>query len=102
MGGSAQGKIAQMMHRDQIDIDADIAREMLFEQFPQYRQEPVKGVGGSTVNAIFKIGSLATARFPLRGADPIAYVNMLRNEAEAMLGASHWAWFGTIRTTTGS
>lgn len=73
-----------MMHSDQIYIDADIAREMLFEQFPQYRQEQVKAFGSGTVNAIFKIGSVATARFPLRGTDPIACVNMLRNEARAM------------------
>ncbi|MDP9153804.1 MAG: aminoglycoside phosphotransferase family protein [Pseudomonadota bacterium] len=73
-----------MMHSDQIYIDADIAREMLFEQFPQYRQDQIKAVGSGTVNAIFKIGSVATARFPLRGTDPIVCVNMLRNEAKAM------------------
>ena len=74
-----------MMHSDQIYIDADIAREMLFEQFPQYRHEQVKAVGGSgTDNAIFKIGSVAAARFPLRGTDPITCVKMLRNEARNM------------------
>ena len=75
-----------MMHSDQIDIDADIAREMLLEQFPQYRQEQVKAVGSGTVNAIFKIGSVATARFPLRRTDPVACVTMLRKEAKAMTG----------------
>ena len=74
-----------MMHSDQVYIDTDIAREMLFEQFPQYCQEQVKAIGSGTVNAIFKIGSVATARFPLRGTDPIACVNMLRNEAKAMI-----------------
>lgn len=73
-----------MMHDDQIYIDADIAREMLLEQFPQYRQEQVKAIGTGTVNAIFKIGSVAAARFPLRRTDPIACMNMLRNEAKAM------------------
>jgi hypothetical protein len=38
-----------MMHSDQIYIDADIAREMLFEQFPQYRHEQVKAFGSGTV-----------------------------------------------------
>ena len=56
-----------MMHSDQMYIDADIAREMIFEQFPQYRQGRIEEVGAiGTVNAIFRVGSIATARFPPR------------------------------------
>lgn len=74
-----------MMHDDQLHIDAGIAREMLFEQFPQYRQEQIEAVGNGSVNAIFKIGSIAAARFPLRHKDPAACADMLRSEAKAML-----------------
>ena len=74
-----------MMHSDQMYIDADIARELIFEQFPQYRQGRIEEVGAiGTVNAIFRVGSIATARFPLRATDPIACANVLRNEAAAM------------------
>ena len=74
-----------MMHSDQIYIDTQIAREMLCEQFPQFRHEKVDEIHGSgTVNAIFKIGSIATARFPLRGTDPAACFTNLSDEARNM------------------
>lgn len=74
-----------VMHIDQIHIDADMAREMLFEQFPAYRDEPVQAIGHGTQTAVFKIGSWASARFPLRGSDPVACLGTLRREAGAMV-----------------
>lgn len=74
-----------MLHGDQIPIDADIARRMISEQFPQYRREPVRQLGGiGTDNAIFRIGSDAAARFPLRPTDPVDHAAALRDEAAAM------------------
>lgn len=47
-----------MMHSDQVHIDADIVREMIFDQFPEYRHERIVQLGAiGTVNAIFRIGS---------------------------------------------
>ncbi len=74
-----------MMHCDQVHIDADIVREMIFDQFPEYRHERIDQLGAiGTVNAIFRIGSSVAARFPLRAMAPTECANMLRNEAAAM------------------
>ncbi len=74
-----------MMHRDQISIDADVARRMIAEQFPQFRGESVRRIHGiGTTNAIFRIGADAAARFPLRATDPVECADMLRDEAAAM------------------
>ena len=52
-----------MMHSDQLHIDADIVRQMVFDQFPEYRDERIEQVGAvGTVNAIFRIGSSVAAR----------------------------------------
>jgi aminoglycoside phosphotransferase (APT) family kinase protein len=80
-----QGDIGSMMHCDQVHIDADIGREMIFDQFPEYRHERIEQLGAiGTVNAIFRIGSSVAARFPLRAMAPAECANMLRNEATAM------------------
>lgn len=74
-----------MMHSDQVRVDIDTVREMLFEQFPEYRHERVEPLTTTgTVNAIFRIGPSATARFPLRPVDPIDGISALRAEAAAM------------------
>ncbi|WFP66143.1 aminoglycoside phosphotransferase family protein [Mesorhizobium sp. WSM4904] len=74
-----------MMHSDQVHIDADIVRDMISAQFPQYRHQRIEPLGAiGTVNAIFRIGSSVAARFPLRFADPIECVNILNSEAAAM------------------
>ncbi|CDX21817.1 putative aminoglycoside phosphotransferase [Mesorhizobium sp. ORS 3324] len=74
-----------MMHSDQVHIDADIVREMISDQFPEYRHERIERLGTiGTVNAIFRIGSRVAARFPLRPADPVECFDILRSEAAAM------------------
>lgn len=74
-----------MMHTDQVRVDIDTVREMLFEQFPEYRHERVEPLTTTgTVNAIFRIGSSATARFPLRPVDLIDGTSVLCAEAAAM------------------
>jgi aminoglycoside phosphotransferase (APT) family kinase protein len=87
-----------MMHSDQVHVDAVIARAMIFEQFPQYRHEPVEKLAAvGTDNAIFRIGSSATARFPLRATDPIKCARALRAEAAAMAELSGHCPFPTPR-----
>jgi aminoglycoside phosphotransferase (APT) family kinase protein len=72
------------MHDDQIHIDVDIARRLIADDFPHFRGEPVRPVDSSgTVNAIFRVGETATARFPLQGTDPTAIDAWLRREADA-------------------
>ncbi|MER8367746.1 hypothetical protein [Mesorhizobium sp. M1378] len=68
-----------MMHDDQVNIDIDIARQLIRDQFPQYRHEDLTTVTSSgTVNAIFRVGSKITARFPLRAMNPTECADMLR------------------------
>lgn len=87
-----------MMHRDQIFVDLGIARGMIFEQFPQYRAEQIEQLeAGGTVNAIFRIGSRAAARFPLRAGDPLVCDSVLRSEAAAMIELAEHCPFPTPR-----
>jgi aminoglycoside phosphotransferase (APT) family kinase protein len=87
-----------MMHDDQVDIDIDIARQMIRDQFPQYRHDDITAVGSSgTVNAIFRIGSKSTARFPLRAMNPTECADMLRSQAAAMVEISEHCPFPTPR-----
>ena len=73
------------MHDDQLDIDADIARSLIDEQFPQWRAESIRRVAGhGTVNAIFRIGEHHAARFPLNPAAPDEVRTALVREAGAM------------------
>jgi aminoglycoside phosphotransferase (APT) family kinase protein len=74
-----------MMHDDQVYIDADIVRGLILHQFPEYRHEPIKQLSTTgTINAIFRIGSAAAARFPLRAMKPVECAEILRSEAAAM------------------
>ncbi|MER9081070.1 hypothetical protein [Mesorhizobium sp. M0895] len=85
-----------MMHDDQVDIGIDIARQMIRDQFPQYRHEDITSVRSSgTVNVIFRIGSKSTARFPLRAMNPTECANMLRSEAAAMVEIGEHCLFPT-------
>ncbi|WP_144796017.1 aminoglycoside phosphotransferase family protein [Microbacterium paludicola] len=72
------------MHDDQREIDEQVVRELVDEQFPEWRSFSIRPVPGfGTVNAIFRIGQDYTARFPLTGeAGPTA--DTLRREATAL------------------
>ncbi|HEY9013182.1 MAG TPA: aminoglycoside phosphotransferase family protein [Devosia sp.] len=73
------------MHDDQIAIDVDAVRAMVGEQFPQYRGQPIERLKvEGTVNAIFRIGAEAAARFPFRATDPALCSKTLADEAAAM------------------
>lgn len=73
------------MHAGQVHIDVHLARRLIGEQFPQWRDDPVSAVPGSgTVNAIFRIGSHLAARFPLQGSDRAISRAVLVAEASAL------------------
>jgi aminoglycoside phosphotransferase (APT) family kinase protein len=69
---------------DQLHVDASIVSRLVAEQFPRWRGEPIEEVAtDGTVNAVFRIGSDLSARFPLRDGDPDDVAAMLRDEARA-------------------
>lgn len=73
------------MHDDELHIDEGIARQLIVDQFPEWRHEPLRRITtDGTVNAIFRIGNDLTARFPLRLADPSDMSGVLDREADAM------------------
>lgn len=75
---------SQRMHDGELTVTAPMVRELVDEQFPQWRDLPVKYLEASgTVNAIFRIGEDLGARFPLVGADVEQTRRVLRAEAEA-------------------
>jgi aminoglycoside phosphotransferase (APT) family kinase protein len=72
------------MHADELPVPADLARELIAAQFPQWRGLPVARVDSpGTVNAIFRVGDLLSARFPLQGTDPAAARRAQQAEAGA-------------------
>ncbi|GAA1995572.1 aminoglycoside phosphotransferase family protein [Microbacterium pumilum] len=73
------------MHDDQVDLDDATARRLVVEQFPEWSAESIIRLHGSgTVNAIFRIGSALTARFPINARDPLHAAAWLRQEASAL------------------
>jgi aminoglycoside phosphotransferase (APT) family kinase protein len=74
------------MHHDQVNIDLATARRLIRANFPQFRSESVRPVRSQgTVNAIFRVGTRAAARFPLRAEDADTVEGMLRREAAAAI-----------------
>ena len=72
------------MHAGQLAVSPGMVRELVDEQFPRWRDLPVKAVESpGTVNAIFRIGSQLAARFPLRPGDAAAVRQRLESEAAA-------------------
>lgn len=70
------------MHADQIAVDDDVVSRLIAEQFPRWRDLPVKRVASQgTVNAIFRVGDELAARFPLQPRDDAR--RWLAGEAEA-------------------
>ncbi len=73
------------MHDDEVPIEKSVVRRLIAEQFPEWRTEPITRLAtAGTVNAIFRIGSGLTARFPLRRGEPEAVRGELVREADAM------------------
>ncbi|MGZ4132122.1 MAG: aminoglycoside phosphotransferase family protein [Actinomycetota bacterium] len=62
------------MHEGQVEIDADVVRRLLLDQWPAVAERPIRAVDSTgTVNALFRIGEDLVARLPLvaRWADGI-------------------------------
>lgn len=84
------------MHEDQLTVDERTVRQLVRDQFPQWRHLPVHAVVTSgTVNAIFRIGAALAARFPLRTADPDQARTRLTDEARAARELAHVATVAT-------
>ena len=72
------------MHADQLTITPAMVRELVRDQFPAWRDLPVRAVASQgTVNAIFRIGDDLAARFPLQPADVEATRRSMQREAQA-------------------
>ncbi|MCU1582203.1 MAG: hypothetical protein QOH14_3225 [Pseudonocardiales bacterium] len=72
------------MHIDQLHIAVSTVRRLIDDQFPQWQRQPVDEVAtDGTVNAIFRIGRDLSARFPLRGEDPVETRALVEAEADA-------------------
>lgn len=72
------------MHDNELDIDADVVRALIAEQFPEWCDLPVRPVPtAATVNVIFRIGDSVAARFPLQRDDPERVREGLSREAAA-------------------
>jgi aminoglycoside phosphotransferase (APT) family kinase protein len=58
---------ARKMHEDQVDIDDDLVRRLLKNQFPQWADLPLEYFdSGGTVNAIYRLGPQMYVRLPLQ------------------------------------
>lgn len=72
------------MHANQLTVTAGMVRELVDEQFPAWRGQPITAVPASgTVNAIFRIGEELAARFPLQPGPAGAVRSDLQREAAA-------------------
>ncbi|HUB41228.1 MAG TPA: aminoglycoside phosphotransferase family protein [Streptosporangiaceae bacterium] len=72
------------MHAGQLAVSPQMVRQLVAEQFPQWRALPVTGIASpGTVNAIFRIGAELAARFPLQPGDAGTTRQWLESEAQA-------------------
>jgi aminoglycoside phosphotransferase (APT) family kinase protein len=82
------------MHAGQLQVTLETVRELVGQQFPEWRQLPIRAVDSEgTVNAIFRIGDRLAARFPLQPGDVEATRRWLESEADAarkLLGRSRF------------
>ncbi len=72
------------MHVGQLTVSVRTVRELVDEQFPEWRGLPIRDIGSrGTVNALFRIGDQLVARFPLEPGDVASTRRWLESEAEA-------------------
>src|SRR5271155_3049426 len=83
------------MHVGQLAVSPQMVRELVDQQFPEWRRLPINGIVSSgTVNAVFRIGDELAARFPLQSGDAVSTRQWLESEAEAareLLGRTRFA-----------
>jgi len=72
------------MHAGQLAVSVVAVRQLVDEQFPQWRELPIRYLASQgTVNALFRIGGKFLARFPLEPGDVGATRRRLQSEAQA-------------------
>ncbi|TMR90451.1 aminoglycoside phosphotransferase family protein [Nonomuraea basaltis] len=72
------------MHANQLTVSPETVRTLVDEQFPEWRRLPMRSiVAQGTVNAVFRVGELFAARFPLQAGDVESTRRWLESEAEA-------------------
>ena len=72
------------MHAGQLAVSVVAVRQLVAEQFPQWRELPIRYLASQgTVNALFRIGDTLLARFPLEPADVESVRRLLHSEAHA-------------------
>ena len=72
------------MHDGQLSVTAEMVRDLVGGQFPEYTRLPIEPVHSEgTVNAIFRIGEQLAARFPLQPNDVDTTRRWLQDEANA-------------------
>jgi len=72
------------MHADEIVVTTTQVRALVAEQLPQLGHLTVSKLDTQgTVNAIFRLGEIFAARFPLRADDPSQVATWLQREAAA-------------------
>lgn len=54
------------VHDDELDIDEELVRALLREQFPQWAELPLERAGDGTVNVIWRLGNELSIRMPRR------------------------------------
>ncbi|WFR84224.1 aminoglycoside phosphotransferase family protein [Arthrobacter sp. Y-9] len=73
------------MHEGQVVLSEADAARLIFRRFPEYRGETVRPLDTTgTVNAIYRVGEKATARFPYLIADSTGAEATQEKEAQAM------------------
>ncbi len=72
------------MHECQLSVMAEMVRDLLSCQFPEYARLPITPVeSGGTVNAIFRVGERLAARLPVQPNDVDTARRGLYREADA-------------------
>ncbi len=54
------------VHADELEIDEELVRSLLREQFPAWADLPLERVGDGTVNVVFRLGRELSLRLPRR------------------------------------
>jgi aminoglycoside phosphotransferase (APT) family kinase protein len=54
------------MHPDELEVTEPIIRRLIDEQFPQWRDLPLRAVSRGTVNAVYRLGTDLCVRVPRR------------------------------------
>jgi aminoglycoside phosphotransferase (APT) family kinase protein len=81
------------MHPGQLTVGAETVRGLVAEQFPEWRDLPVRAVrSAGTVNALFRLGDGLVARFPLVPRDDVrAWLEAEAEAARELLGQTRFA-----------